>query len=226
MQGGFFLLKKPLRRGASGVHLLGFCCSFSCARPARRSCLVAHRPCALPEQPSKSRCCRGSGLASSGELPCADKNGPEAPAPSRARSSMAAPQEPFSRQGRDTGAQRTAPGTANSFARLGMSVVCLIVFKVKLFGANYRQTWSCCELLKNNGLTTNIVGDPLDKIRGVAKSGLFAAFAARLVRFEFVCGPAGCSGANSRKCRAVWGRFGGGRGPICAQKSIKNEKNR
>jgi hypothetical protein len=97
------LLKKPLRRGASGVHLLGFCCRFSCARPARLSCFIAHRPCTWLQSGLRSRCCRGSGLASSGEQLCADKQRFRSPGAIRARSSPAAPQKPLSRQRRDDG---------------------------------------------------------------------------------------------------------------------------
>jgi hypothetical protein len=70
---------------------------------------------------------------------------------------------PLSRQGGDTGAQRTAPGMANTFARPGMSITCLVISKVRLFAVNYRQTWARCEWLKNKGVATKLSADPLDK---------------------------------------------------------------
>ena len=69
---------------------------------------------------------------------------------------------PHAKEG-SRGAQRTAPRTAYTFARLGMSVTCLVIFKVRLFAVNYRQTWVRCEWLKNKGLATKFGADPLDK---------------------------------------------------------------
>jgi len=60
---------------------------------------------------------------------------------------------------------------AYTFARLGMSVTCLVIFKVRLYAVNYRQTWVRREWLKNKGLATKLSGDPLDKRLRVGKTG-------------------------------------------------------
>lgn len=63
------------------------------------------------------------------------------------------------------GCRRTAPGRAYTFARLGMSVTCLVIFKVRLFAVNYRQTCVRCKRMKNKGLATKFEVDPLDNLR-------------------------------------------------------------
>jgi len=67
------------------------------------------------------------------------------------------------------GCRRTAPGRAYTFARLGMSVTCLVILKVRLIAANYRQTCARCKRMKNKGLATKFCGDPLDNIQRDAK---------------------------------------------------------
>ncbi len=116
---------------------------------------------------SRSRCCRGSGPASSGELLRADEDGPEAPAPIReTRFSGSAPlQFPGARLPRE-------PRQEGEHLRPARSVRSLSdCFKGRLFGVNYRQTWRSFMLMKNKVVPTNYQVCPLDKSRGGSKSG-------------------------------------------------------
>jgi hypothetical protein len=57
---------------------------------------------------------------------------------------------------------RTASGRAYSFARLGMSVLCLAIYKDREFEANSLQIAEGCESLKNNLVTKFLCAGPLD----------------------------------------------------------------
>ena len=160
----------------------------------------AHGPTAL----SKSRCCRGSGLASSGELLRRDKNGSSPRRHPHARLT-GSPVRALLNSKQAHGCWRTASGRAYPFARLGISVLCLVIFKGRLFRANYRQTSHSCESLRNNGLTTNIGADPLDKCfrRGKKPCAKRLCLSFRQ-GVEFGCGQAAFGG----QFRSKKGRYG------------------
>jgi hypothetical protein len=144
--------------------------SISCTGPASRAHAIERRPCTGSR--SSPRCFgyfRGSGPASKKRADFDRQKRFRAPAPSAHAVHRAARKSPSHAKEGSRGAQRTAPGTAYTFARLGMSVTCLVIFKVRLFAANYRQTCARCESLKNKVVTTNINEGPLDNLRAVAR---------------------------------------------------------
>jgi hypothetical protein len=116
---------------------------------------------------------------------------------------------------------------AYTFARLGMSVTCLVIFKVRLFAVNYRQTCTGCEWLKNKGLATKLSADPLDRRLGVGKTGAdWGIRGPTGERLDWRADRPATPVRTGEKAGAFWSSFGAEKGRFGGQKSRKIDKNR
>jgi hypothetical protein len=146
--------------------------SISCTGPASRAHAIERRPCTgSRSSPRRFGYFRGSGPASKKQADFDRQGRFRAPAPSAHAVHRQPRKSPSHAKEGSRGAQRTAPRTAYTFARLGISATCLVIFKVRLFAVNYRQISVRCEWLKNKGLATKFGADPLDKRLRRARNG-------------------------------------------------------